>query len=73
MTTRILINAAVVVSLIVGCAACGGSGSPSAPAGNDGTIAATITIDATGNVTPKDLTVPADHVTTITSTTATRG
>ena len=27
--------------------------------GNDGTIAATITIDATGNATPKDVTVAA--------------
>lgn len=67
MTTRILINAAIVLSLIVGGVACGGSGSPSAPAGNDGSIAATITIDATGNVTPKDVTVPAGSRVTFTN------
>jgi plastocyanin len=51
---------AAFVTLVIFCAsACGGGGSPTSPGGNDGTIAATITIDATGNVTPKEVTVPA--------------
>jgi len=64
---RILVNAAVVLALAVGFGACG-SKSPSAPApGNNGTIAATIVIDSTGNVTPKDVTVPAGSRVTFTN------
>ena len=60
MGIRTLVNAAVVLALAIGFGACGGSKSPSSPdPGNNGTIAATIVIDATGNVTPKDVAVPA--------------
>ena len=60
MQMRILVNAAVVVTLAIGFGACGGSDSPTSPSGggNDGNIAATITITATG-VSPKDVTVSA--------------
>ncbi len=67
MRIRILGTVIVVTGLIFGFAACGGSDSPTAPGGNDGTIAATITIDATGNVTPKDVTVPAGSRVTFTN------
>ena len=67
MQIRILGNVLVVTGLIFAFAACGGGGSPSAPAGNDGTIAATITIDATGNATPKDVTIPAGSRVTFTN------
>jgi len=67
MATRILVNAAVVVALAVGFGACG-SKSPSSPdAGNNGTIAATIVIDSTGNVTPRDVTVAAGSRVTFTN------
>jgi len=60
MTIRTLVNAAVVLALAIGFGACGGSNSPSSPdPGNNGTIAATIVIDSTGNVTPRDVTVAA--------------
>ena len=36
-----------------------GGGTPTAPSGNTGNVAATITIDANGVVSPKDVTVPA--------------
>ena len=51
---------ALLITSVVIASACGGGGggSPTGPGGNDGTIAATITIDATGNATPKDVTVP---------------
>lgn len=67
MRIRILSNVATVTGLIAACAACGGGGSPSSPAGNDGTIAATITIDAAGDATPKDVTVPAGSRVTFTN------
>ena len=60
MATRILANSGIAAALMLVFAACG-SDSPIGPAGGggtDGTIAATITIDATGNATPKDVTVP---------------
>lgn len=67
MRIRILGNVIVVAGLIVAFGACGGGGSPTSPAGNDGTIAATITIDATGNATPKDVIVPAGSRVTFTN------
>lgn len=67
MGIRILANTVVVTALVLVCAACGSGGSPSSPAGNDGTIAATITIDATGTVTPKDVTVPVGSRVTFTN------
>lgn len=64
MPLRIPAGALLVTGLIVSASACGGGGSPTSPGGNDGTIAATIIIDATGNVTPKDVTVaPGSRVT----------
>ena len=64
MPLRILCSAACITAVILGSSACGGGGSPTSPGGNDGTIAATIIIDATGNVTPKDVTVsPGSRVT----------
>ena len=70
MTLRIF-STALIAAFIVGASACGGGGSPTSPGGNDGTIAATITIDATGNVTPKDVTVPVgSRVTFVNSHTA---
>ena len=67
MSVRILGSAILVSGLILAASACGGDGSPTSPAGNDGTIAATITIDATGNVTPKEVTVPAGSRVTFTN------
>ena len=68
MTIRTLVNAAVVLALAIGFGACGGSNSPSSPdPGNNGTIAATIVIDATGNVTPRDVTVTAGSRVTFTN------
>lgn len=60
MRRRILVNAAVAAALAFAFAACGGGsgGSPTSPSANDGPLAATIVIDATGTVTPKDVTVP---------------
>ena len=66
MSTRIFTNTAIVTALILSFAACGG-GSPAAPAANDGPIAATIVIDATGNVTPKDVTVAVGSRVTFTN------
>jgi plastocyanin len=67
-TPRALINAAIVLALAIAFGACGGSNSPSSPdAGNNGPIAATIVIDSTGNVTPKDVTVPAGSRVTFTN------
>ena len=61
MRTHLLAHAAVAIALALAFAACGGSSSPTSPGGggNDGTIAATITIDATGNATPKEVIVAA--------------
>ena len=67
MRIQILANTTVAAVLVLTFAACGGGGSPTTPAGNDGTIAATITIDATGTVTPKDVTVPAGSRVTFTN------
>ena len=64
----ILINSALAAALVFSFAACGGDGgSPTSPGGNDGPIAATITIDATGSVTPKDVTVPVGSRVTFTN------
>ena len=68
MGIRTLVNAAVVLALAIGFGACGGSKLPSSPdPGNNGTIAATIVIDSTGNVTPKDVTVAAGSRVTFTN------
>lgn len=68
MPTRILVNSGITLALALAFAACGGGDSPTSPGGgNTGTIAATITIDATGNVTPKDVTVPAGSRVTFTN------
>jgi plastocyanin len=67
-TLRTLVNFAIVLPVAIGFSACGGSSSPSSPSsGNNGTIAATIVIDSTGNVTPKDVTVPAGSRVTFTN------
>ena len=67
MRIRMLVNAGVVLALAIGFGACG-SKSPSSPdPGNNGTIAATIVIDSTGNVSPKDVTVPAGSRVTFTN------
>ena len=67
MRIRILSNVVIVTGLIFAFGACGGSDSPTSPSGNDGTIAATIIIDATGNATPKDVTIPAGSRVTFTN------
>jgi len=68
MDIRTFVNTSVVLVLAIGFGACGGSGSPSSPgSGNNGTIAATIVIDGTGTVTPKDVTVPAGSRVTFTN------
>lgn len=69
MQSRILINAAIATALAFAFAACGGDGggSPTSPSGGDGPIAATIVIDATGTVTPKDVTVPVGSRVTFTN------
>jgi plastocyanin len=68
MIPRILAHAFVVTGLVLAFAACGGGGgSPSSPASNDGPIAATIVIDATGAATPNDVTVPAGSRVTFTN------
>ena len=67
MDIRTFVNGSVVLVLAVGFGACGGS-SPSSPnPGNNGTIAATIVIDNTGNVTPKDVTIAAGSRVTFTN------
>ena len=69
MRNHILAHTAVAAVLALTFAACGGSSpaSPSGGGGNTGTIAATIIIDATGNTTPKDVTVPAGSRVTFTN------
>jgi hypothetical protein len=69
MGIRILVNIGIAAALAVSFAACGSGGgsSPTAPSANDGPIAATIVIDATGNVTPKDVTVPVGSRVTFTN------
>jgi hypothetical protein len=68
MRIRILANSGIALALGLAFAACGGSDSPTSPGGgSDGTIAATIIIDATGSVTPKDVTVPAGSRVTFTN------
>jgi plastocyanin len=45
-------------------AACGDDGGPASPSNGTGTIAATVVIDSTGNVAPRDVTVaPGSRVT----------
>ena len=73
MGMRTLVNGTIVLALAIGFGACGGSKSPSSPdPGNNGTIAATIVIDATGNVTPRDVTVAAGSRVTFTNNHNTR-
>jgi plastocyanin len=68
MRSGILIHTAIAAALAGSFAACGGgSGSPTSPSGDDGPIAATIIIDATGTVTPKDVTVPVGSRVTFTN------
>ena len=68
MRSRILVNAAIAAALVFSFAACGGgNGSPTSPSGDDGPIAVTIVIDATGSVTPKDVTVPVGSRVTFTN------
>lgn len=66
MSKRLLVNMGIVALLALTFGACGGDdgdgggggGSPTAPGGDDGPVAATITIDASGAVSPRDVTVP---------------
>ena len=69
MGIRVLVNTGIAAALAVSFAACGSGGgsSPTSPSANDGPIAATIVIDATGNVTPKDVTVPVGSRVTFTN------
>ena len=68
MGRRILTNAAIAATLAFAFAACGGGGgSPTSPSVDDGPIAATIVIDGTGTVTPKDVTVPVGSRVTFTN------
>ena len=70
MSIRIFVNTGIAAVLAFAFAACGGGGgsSPTSPSGgNDGPIAATIVIDATGNVTPKDVTVAVGSRVTFTN------
>lgn len=69
MAGRILLSTVVAAALALAFAACGGGdgGSPTSPGANDGPIAATIVIDATGTVTPKDVTVPVGSRVTFTN------
>lgn len=62
MTPRHLLSWSVAAAATLMLASCGGGedgGGPTAPSSNAGPVAATITIDATGSVSPKDATVPA--------------
>jgi plastocyanin len=56
----------VIAAFAIGTVGCGGDDSPSSPSGggNDGTIAATLTITSTG-ITPKTVTVPVGSRVTI--------
>jgi plastocyanin len=68
MRRQLLAHTGIATVLVLAFAACGGGGSPTSPGGgNDGPIAATITIDATGTVTPKDVTVPVGSRVTFTN------
>jgi hypothetical protein len=67
MRTRIRANTAIAAALACSFAACGGYGSPSSPSGDNGPIAATIVIDATGSAGPKDVTVPVGSRVTFTN------
>ena len=68
MGIRILVHTGIAAVLATTFAACGGGGSsPTSPAGDDGPIAATIVIDATGTVSPKDVTVPVGSRVTFTN------
>ncbi|MGH9236781.1 MAG: cupredoxin domain-containing protein [Vicinamibacterales bacterium] len=68
MWSRILVNTAIATALAMAFAACGGGGgSPTSPSGDDGPVAATIVIDATGTVTPKDVAVPVGSRVTFTN------
>src|SRR5262245_58444814 len=69
MGIRILVNTGIAAVLALAFAAGGGGGgNPGGPdPGNNGPVAATIIIDATGSVTPKDVTVPAGSRVTFTN------
>ena len=68
MQSRIIVNTAIAAALACSFAACGeGNGSPTSPSSDDGPIAATIVIDGTGSVTPKDVTVPVGSRVTFTN------
>lgn len=68
MRSRILVHAVIAATLAFSFTACGGgNGSPTSPSGDDGPIAVTIFIDATGTVTPKDVTVPVGSRVTFTN------
>jgi len=68
MGIRILVHTGIAAVLAITFAACGGGGSsPTSPAGDDGPIAATIVIDSTGTVSPKDVTVPVGSRVTFTN------
>ena len=61
MGPRHILSLGLATTLAIAVAACGGDddGTPTAPSGNTGAVAATITIGADGAVTPRDVTVPA--------------
>ena len=61
MTSRGFWNVGIATTLAIAFAACGSSGgsTPTAPSGNTGTVAATITIGSNGVVSPRDVTVAA--------------
>ena len=70
MGIRLLSHTGIVTVMVLAFAACGGGGSsPTSPGGsaNDGPITATIVIDSTGNVTPKDVTVAVGSRVTFTN------
>jgi hypothetical protein len=67
MRSRIRATTAIAAALAFSFAACGGYDSPTSPGGDNGPIAATIVIDASGSATPKDVTVPVGSRVTFTN------